>query len=287
MLYEVFKDSFGPDSYAYVEGRSALDAVQRVQREGQAWKGWVFETDLAKFFDTIPRKRLIDKLAERIADGSFLRLARLILSSGVLGETQGEDAEGVPQGSPLSPILANIYLAEFDRKIGGRYSLVRFADDLAVMCTTKEEAERAQADVEAVLKEEGLKLKPEKTRVVPLAGGIEFLGYRLTAWKAEPSAKSVKRFQEKVRLLTIRHETRPVEEVVERVMPVVRGWTEYFRLSGRSRVLWHLGGWLVTRLKVYRTMCRYASVWERDAPTSKLYGMGLRLPYHIVTSFEF
>ena len=265
-----------------------MDAVQRIQREGQKGKKWVFETDLARFFDTIPRDRLIDKLAERIADGSFLKLVRLILRSGVLGEeTPEEDAAGVPQGSPLSPILANIYLAAFDREIGGRYTLARYADDIVVMCATREEAEEAQGETEAVLEKEGLKLKPEKTRVVPLAGGVEFLGYQLTERKAEPSKKSVKRFQEKVRRLTERHDTRSVAVVIQRVMPVVRGWSQYFRLSGKSPVLWHLGEWLLNRLKTYHTKCRWVRVWGRDAPTSMLYGMGLRLPYHIVTSFKF
>lgn len=287
VLYEVFQDVFGPDCYAYVKDRSALDAVQRIQREGQTGKRWVFETDLARFFDTIPQGMLIDKLAERIADGSFLKLVRLILRSGVLGEeTLEKDAVGVPQGSPLSPILANIYLAAFDREIGGRYTLVRYADDVVVMCATKEEAEGAQREIEAVLKKEGLKLKPEKTRVVPLARGIEFLGYLLTEWKAVPSAKSVKRFQEKVRSLTMRHETRPMKEVIQRVMPVVRGWSQYFRLSGKSLILWHLGEWLLSRLKSYQTKSRRVKLWKRDAPTSMLYEMGLRLPYHIVTSFK-
>ena len=287
VLYEVFQDVFGPDCYAYVEGRSALDAVQRIQREGQKGKKWVFETDLARFFDTIPWGRLIDKLAERIADGSFLKLVRLILRSGVLGEEMPEkDAVGVPQGSPLSPILANIYLAAFDREIGGHYTLVRYADDIVVMCATRGEAEEAQGEMEAVLEKEGLKLKPEKTRIAPLAGGVEFLGYRLTERKAEPSAKSVKGFQEKVRSLTMRHETRPMKEVIQRVMPVVRGWTNYYRLAGRSPVLYHLGRWLLDRLKGYGTKCRWVRVWAKRAPTSTLYEMGLRLPYHIVTSFE-
>ncbi len=287
VVYAVFQDEFGPDAYAYVKGRSALDAVQRVQKEGQAGKGWVYELDFAKFYDTIPRERLIDKLAVRIADGSFLKLVRLILRSGVLGEAQGEDEAGVPQGSPLSPILANVYLAEFDRKIGSRHALARYSDDAVVLCATEAEAREAQKEVEAAANEEGLKLKPEKTRVVPLSAGVEFLGYRITAWKAEPSTKSVKKFQEKMRSLTIRHETRPLVEVIQRMMPVVRGWTNYFRLAGRSPVLYNLGSWVLARVKTYQTKCRWVKVWDRDCPTAMLYGLGLRLPYHIVTSFEF
>lgn len=287
VVYAMFEDEFGPDCYAYVKGRSALDAVQRVQQEGRSGKVWVLETDIKSFFDRIDRERMISKLAERIADGSFLRLVRLILGSGVLGEVAEEDTRGIPQGSPLSPILANVFLAEFDRKVGKRHALARYADDGVVLCTTEEEARTARDEVETALREEGLAMKPEKTRVVPLAAGVEFLGYRITAWKAEPSTKSVKKFQEKMRSLTIRHETRPLAEVIKRVMPVIRGWSQYFRLSGRSPILWHLGKWVMTRLKAYQTKCMWVKVWERDAPTTKLYGLGLRLPYHIVTSFEF
>jgi retron-type reverse transcriptase len=150
---------------------------------------------------------MIDKLAMRIADGSFLRLVRLILRSGVLGEAQGEDDVGVPQGSPLSPILANVCLAEFDGKVGSHHALVRFADDVVLLCTSEAEAREAAKAVEAAVNEEGPKLKPEKTRVAPLAAGVEFLGYRITAGKATPSEKSVKRLREKVRSLTERHET--------------------------------------------------------------------------------
>ena len=222
-----------------------------------------------------------------LAEGSFLRLVRLILRSGVLGEAQGEDDVGVPQGSPLSPILANVYLAEFDRKVGSHHALVRYADDIVVLCTSESEAREAAKAVEAAVNEEGLKLKPEKTRIVPLAAGVEFLGYRITAGEATPSEKSVKRFREKVRSLTERHETRPLAEVIRRVMPVVRGWTNYFRLAGRSPVLYEIGKWILARLKVYVTKRRWVRVWDKKCPTTTLYAEGLRLPYHIVTSFEF
>jgi group II intron reverse transcriptase/maturase len=284
VLYGVFEDEFGPDCYAYVKGRNALEAVERVQREAGAGKRWVVETDVKKFFDTIDRKALADKLAERIADGSLLRLVSAIVRSGVLCEVDENEA-GVPQGSPLSPLLANIYLAGFDRRIGSRWTLIRYADDLVVMCRTREEAERAKDEVEAALRDEGLSMKPEKTRVVHMNEGVEFLGYRLTSWKAEPSAKSVKRFKEKVRALTRRHDTRPVEEVVKRLMPAIRGWTNHFQLSKPSKV-WPLGTWILERLKAYVVKHRWRGAWSRDAPTEKLYGMGLRLPYHLLTGWS-
>ena len=154
VLYAVFEDEFGPDGYAYVRGRSALDAVARIQREGRAGPRWVMETDIQSFFDTLPRERLMDKLAARIADGSFLRLVRSIVRSGVLGEEAGTDDTGVAQGSPLSPLLANVYLAEFDRKVGAHHSVVRYSDDLVVVCRTEKGAQEARKEVEEALAEE-------------------------------------------------------------------------------------------------------------------------------------
>lgn len=282
VLYAVFEEEFGPDCYAYVRGRSALDAVARIQREGRTGPRWVLETDIQSFFDTIPRERLMDKLAARIADGSFLRLVRSIVRSGVLGEEAGADDTGVAQGSPLSPLLANIYLAEFDRKVGAHHSLVRYSDDLLVVCRTEEEAQEVRKEVEEALAEEGLRMKPPKTRVERLESGVEFLGYRFTGWKADPSVKSVKRLQEKVRSLTVRHDTRPLSEAIPRVMSVVRGWSEYYRLAGKSPVLWNVSLWLTRRLQAYKVKHRWHGAWQRHAPLSMLEGLGFRSPYVLV-----
>jgi RNA-directed DNA polymerase len=282
VLYAVFEDEFGPDCYAYVRGRSALDAVARLQREAQAGPRWVMETDIESLFYAIPRERLMDKLAARIADGSFLRLVRAIVRSGVLGEVAKSEEGGIAQGSPLSPLLANIHLAEFDRKVGSRRSLLRYADDMVVVCRSEGEAEAAREEVEAALQEEGLRMKPSNTRVVRLEAGVDFLGYRITGWKAEPSAKAVERFQEKVRSLTVRHGTRPLKEVVPWVMVVVRGWTQYYRLAGESPVLGEVSLWLTHRLQAYKVKHRWYGACQRHAPVSMLAGLGFRSPYALV-----
>ena len=282
VLYPMFEDLFGEVCFAYVQGRNAQQAVARVQARVQEGKAWVLETDVASFFDTVVRRRLLSKLATRIADGSFLRLVGAVVRSGVLGKATGEDEVGIPQGSPLSPLLANIYLAEFDREVGTRWELTRYSDDLVVQCRTREEAERARAEVEAALEREGLSMKPEKTRVVSMREGVDFLGYRITLGGVGPSEKSVRRFQEKVRARTLRHETRPPAEVVKRVMPVIRGWTSYFRLTKPSR-LWQLGRWTLTRVQAHVAGSRHAYLQRRRAPYPWLRQLGLSLPYHILT----
>jgi RNA-directed DNA polymerase len=281
VLYAVFEDSFGPSCYAYVKGRNAHDAISGIMSETRAGMIWVFETDIEKFFDTIDRERAMDKLAERIADGSFLRLVRAIIKSEVLGETADETA-GIPQGSPMSPLLANIYLAEFDRKIGGRYKLYRYADDILALCRTEREAERARKDVEEALKEEGLNLKPRKTKVTRFDIGVEFLGYHLSASGPEPSRKAVERLQQKIRGMTVRHWKFPVEDIIQRMMPVIRGWTNYFKLTRWPSVTYKLGQWILTRVQSYITKHKWASSRRKYGAPEKLYAMGLRLPYHIL-----
>lgn len=262
--------NFGTKTSLWPQGRNAQQAVARVQAQAQAGKVWVVETDVASFFDTVGRARVVSKLAERIADGSFLRLVSAVIRSEVLGEAIGEDEEGIPQGSPLSPLLANIYLAEFDREVGTRWVLTRYSDDLVVSCATREEAEAARAAVESALKREGLTMKTEKTRVVSLAEGVEFLGYRVTLRGVSPSEKSVVRFQGKVRSLTLRHDKRPLEEVVGRVMPVIRGWTNYFSLSPPDALMWELGRWILGRLRGHTIGRRWWLKSVKEVPIQRL-----------------
>ena len=132
--------------------------MERVRDQAKAGRAWVVETDVASFFDTVGRRRVVDKLAVRIADGGILRLVSAVIRSGVLGETTGDDEAGIPQGSPLSPLLANVYLVEFDREVGSRWVLTRYADDLVVQCATREEAEEARGAVEAALAAENLQV---------------------------------------------------------------------------------------------------------------------------------
>lgn len=282
VLYPMFEDLFGEACFAYVQGKNAQQAVLRVQSQAQAGKVWVLESDVASFFDTMDRARVVLKLAERIADGSLLRLVGAVIRSGVLGEATGENATGVPQGSPLSPLLANIFLAEFDREVGKHWAVTRFADDLVVSCATKEEAEEAKTAVEAALKREGLSMKAEKTRVVWLGKGVDFLGYRITLRGVCPSEKSVGRFQDKVRSLTLKHDTVPLEEVVKRVMPVIRGWTNYFSLSRPDAMMWGLGRWILARLRGQAIGARWWKKSVQVVPTERLYGMGLLLPYALL-----
>ncbi len=130
--------------------------------------------------------------------------------------------------------------------------------------------------------EEGLRTKPPKTRVARRESGAEFLGYRLAGWKADPSAKAEKRLQETVPSMTVRHDTRPLSAVIPRVMSVVRGWSEFFRLSGKSPEPRKVSHWLTWRLRAQPVKHRWHGAWQRHAPYSMLEGLGFRSHYVLV-----
>jgi RNA-directed DNA polymerase len=199
----------------------------------------------------------------------MLKLLRGWLRAGIFegGVVSAQEA-GTPQGSPLSPLLANIALHVLDRawRVEGRRLgvLVRYADDLVVLCATRRQAEAARELVAAVLAELGLRLSPEKTRIVHLAGGAEgfdFLGFHhrmarsrkdgrwyLLQW---PSARAMARIRAKIRALTDRRRARlPLEWAVENVNHAVRGWGNYFRYGNSAAKFSAIDGYVNERLAI-------------------------------------
>ena len=199
----------------------------------------------------------------------MLKLLRGWLRAGIFegGVVSAQEA-GSPQGSPLSPLLANIALHLLDeawRGEGRRLGvLVRYADDLVVLCATRKQAEAAREPVAAVLAELGLRLSPEKTRIVHLAGGaegIDFLGFHhrmgrsrkdrrwyLLRW---PSARAMAQIRAKIRALTDRRRARlPLEWAVENVNHAVRGWGNYFRYGNCGAKFSAIDGYVNERLAI-------------------------------------
>lgn len=283
-LYDVFEDTF--ESYGYMEGIGARDAIEEIKRLTRQGYKYALETDIEGFFDNLEHDILIDKIHERITDGTVLRLVRKILRSKVLGEIQAYTAIGTPQGSPLSPILANIYLAEFDRAIDRKYKIIRYADDVVILTKSKEEAEDAKEDVKKELADIGLKMKDSKTRVAYISEGWNFLGYEINEREVRPSQKSIKRFKAKVRKITMRKRTEPVGRVIkEELRPLIIGWSNYFKsAAGCKELFFGLGAWTIDRVKMYIIKARWIPSMA-DIKYSSLIGMGLILPLHVITEY--
>ena len=253
MTEPVFEADFLPSSFGFRPKLAAHDALQVLIDE--AWRGrrWVVETDIVSCFESISHDRLMVAVEERICDRNLLKLVRAMLRAGVMesGVVQ-HSATGTPQGGVMSPLLANVYLHRLDREweAKGTGVLVRYADDLVVLCRNREEAERALSALRDLLGELGLELKAEKTRIVHLregGEGFDFLGFEHRWVRAErnkniqflarwPSRRAMQRARDRVRELTTRSRLLlSPSTVVADVNRYLHGWVSYFRYGNSAQ----------------------------------------------------
>ena len=254
VIEPVFEADFLPCSFGFRPKRSQHDALQVLI--DQSWKGrrWVLESDIANCFEAIPRSGLMAAVEERVSDRNLLKLLRAMLRAGVMADgAVHRDVTGTPQGGVISPVLCNVYLHRLDRQWTERGTgvLVRFADDLVVMCHSKREAEAALSALRSILAELGLEPKAAKTRIVYLqeeGEGLDFLGFHhrrvhgehkyrhlrfLARW---PSREAMQRARNRIREITDSKRLRdPVEVIVQELNRFLRGWANYFRY-GNSRL---------------------------------------------------
>jgi len=252
VLEPIFERDFAEHSYGFRPGRGCREAVKRVEELLKEGRAWCVELDFKSYFDTIPQERLLGLVRQRVVDGSVLALLEQSLKAGVLEELKDwQPTEcGTPQGAVISPLLANLYLNPLDNQMEQRgREMVRYADDLVVLCQTKEEAEQVLTELREWSEAAGLTLHPTKTRIVHVPSeGFDFLGWQFRGDKKWPRAKSRQKLQEKLRALTRRNNGGSLGEIIGRVNPILRGWYGYFResywtgLSGPD-------GWLRRRLR--------------------------------------
>jgi RNA-directed DNA polymerase len=233
----IFERKFEASSYGFRPGRGCKDALREVARRLKAGQTWVVDVDIEQYFDSIERKRLIDLVAEEIADGSILNLIRQYLEQDVMdGVKRWRPGAGTPQGAVISPLLANIYLHPVDvaMRLDG-YAMIRYADDMVVMCTSREEAEKALVRLDALLTERGLRLHPIKTRVVDATErpGFEFLGYRFFGNSRYPRASSEKKLRNSLRQKTPRTSGQSLKTIIGQINATLRGWFAYYKHSSR------------------------------------------------------
>jgi RNA-directed DNA polymerase len=286
VLEPIFEPTFSEVSFGFRPGRSAHMAMRRVWGQMQAGGRGIVDADIAGFFGTISYDRLVALVAERVADSKVLSLIRQILTAGVLRDGVYESTiAGTPQGGVISPLLSNIYLHVFDEQMQrAGFHLTRYADDWLCVCRTREEAERALASARAVLEGQlGLRIHPEKTRIVHVSQGFEFLGYKIGLGRglrfksggiglyAIPRQRSVDRFKDKVRALTRRRIAVPLEELIHVLNPVIRGGGMYYRRANVRRLFNRLNRWIVRRIWGWRFK-RWRNAGWRTLPETRLYG---------------
>ena len=300
----IFEPQLSDCAFGYRPGRSPHMAMRKVWRELHEGHVWIVDADLRHYFATIDQDKLLDLIAEEISDGRVLRLIRDILRAGVCEEEGWQPTlTGVPQGGVASPLWSNIFLTPFDRWMTREgFCLTRWADDFVIVCRTRKEAQRALATAEQFLHEElGVMLHPQKTRIVHVSQGFEFLGYkvkqgtghRLAASKrrgrsnplnlyAIPREKSVTRFREQIRKLTRRKAPLTMREMIDQINPVIRGWGTFYRKADVRRLFHRLDGWIVRRL--YASLAkRWRNTLWRRYPTSRLIAeLGLVRLTHLI-----
>ena len=253
VLEPIFEREFAEHSYGFRPKRGCRDALRRVDSLLRQGNCWVVDADLKSYFDTIPHDLLMQQVSERIADGRVLQLIEAFLKQGVMEELKGWQAteRGTPQGAVISPLLANIYLNPLDHLMAQQgFAMVRYADDLVVLCPSREEAEHALSQLQVWTQARGLQLHPDKTRVVDARqpGGFDFLGYHFERGQRWPSDKSLKKLRGKLRDKTHRTDGRSLAVIIAEVNRTLRGWFGYYKHSQRSR-LRHVDEWVRRRLR--------------------------------------
>ena len=241
VIEPIFEHRFAEHSYGFRPGRGCKDALRRVQVLLDEDYTWIVDADLKGYFDTIPKDRLMSRVAERIADSRVLALVRSYLDQGVMEElTLHEPTErGTPQGAVISPLLANIYLDPLDHLVAAAgVQMVRYADDFVLLCRSEEQAKAALARVQAWVADNGLTLHPDKTRLVDATrpGGFDFLGYHFERGQKWPRRKALDRFKDKVRERTPRSSGESMEATIASLNDMLRGWFGYFKHSSRDRL---------------------------------------------------
>lgn len=251
VIEPIFERAFAEPSYGYRPGRGCKDALRRVDGLLKSGYTCVVDVDLKSYFDTIPHDRLMTRLQGKIADGRLLGLIGSFLQAGILeGMTEWTPEAGTPQGGVLSPLLSNVYLNPLDHLMAeAGFELVRYADDLVILCRTSAAAARALELVGIWVAENGLTLHPTKTKIVEArTAGFDFLGYRFENGRRYPRQRSLDKFKESIRAKTRRNRGDSLHAIIASVNPTLRGWFEYFKHSYRFTFRF-LDSWVRMRLR--------------------------------------
>jgi len=260
VMEPLFDPEFSEFSYGFRKRRGAHDAVRQVQEYRKQGYTVAVDMDLARFFDSVNFDVLMRRVAAKVSDPQVLRLVWRYLRAGVMENGQWSPTEkGVPQGGPLSPLLANIVLHDLDMELEKRgHKFVRYADDFLVLVKSERAGQRVMASLTRFLERKlRLTVNPQKSKVAKL-GQCRFLGFTFRGKKIVWSEKSLARFKRRVKELTGRSWGVAMDYRLRKLSEYLRGWMAYFALSEYYSPLPGLDEWIRRRVR----MC-YWKQWRR------------------------
>jgi RNA-directed DNA polymerase len=262
VLQRQWDPTFSEHSYGFRPGRSAHQAVAQAQQYIAEGYGWCVDLDLEKFFDRVNHDKLMGQIAKRIEDKRLLKLIRAFLNAGVMENgLVSPSVEGTPQGGPLSPLLSNLVLDEFDRELEARgHRFVRYADDCNIYVRSERAGQRVMESVKRFIATKlKLKVNEAKSAVEKPQEG-KFLGFSFT-YGEEPKRKiapqAIDRFKKRVREITLRSRGVSMEQVIQELARYVVGWRGYFGFCETLGVLRDLDSWIRRRIR-----CAFWQQWK-------------------------
>lgn len=258
VLIEIFDKTFSNSSFGFRPNRNAQQAIKQAEKHINAGYKYVVDIDLSKYFDTVNHDKLIYLLTKEIKDSRVLRLIRKFLRGGIVKEGKLEPTIiGVPQGSPLSPILANIYLNELDKELEKRgHKFCRYADDTQIYIKSKKAGERVMKSITRLL-EGKMKLKINESKsAVRYCTRSKFLGFTFYIKSKgkiiiTPHQKSRNKFKDKIRELLRRNKGQNIGFIISNLNLFLTGWINYYAVSNMKKFMDDMAGWIRRKIRVY------------------------------------
>jgi len=256
ILSPIYEEQFSENSYGFRPRRNAHQALNKCRSYITDGYKYAVDMDLEKFFDTVNQSKLIEMVSKTVKDGRVVSLIHKYLNAGVVIRNKFEETSmGVPQGSPLSPVLSNIMLNELDKELERRgHHFVRYADDMVILCKSKRSAERTLANIVPYIENKlFLKVNREKTTTA-FVSKIKFLGYSFYVNQGEGRLRvhpnSIAKMKERIRTLTSRSNGWGYAKRKEALRQYITGWVNYFKLAEMKMLLLRVDEWYRRRLRM-------------------------------------
>ncbi|MBE9581761.1 MAG: group II intron reverse transcriptase/maturase [Proteobacteria bacterium] len=262
ILEPIFNPWFHPSNYGYRPNMGAHNAIAKATAFMRTYGlNWVVDMDLSKCFDTLDHDLIIHAVRARVADGSILRLIRMFLESGVMLSGKLEPTfVGSPQGGVISPLLANIYLDNFDQFMKSRgHRIVRYADDIVIFKASKSGADNALKTASDHLEKQlKLTVNQKKTHITSLSRGVSYLGVVIGPQCIRIQSKRLRTFKKKVKACTQRNVPVNMKKILKDLNPLLRGFANYFKVANCTKVFGGLMAWVRRRLRAIQM-----SLWKK------------------------